>query len=37
MALDHGRDSLFRGFVDNVKSQLRHFDAIKREAAQNSD
>jgi DNA anti-recombination protein RmuC len=34
MAFDHERDCLFRGLVDNVKSQLRHFDAAKQEAAQ---
>jgi hypothetical protein len=30
---DHERDSLYRGFVDNVKSQLHHYDLTKREAA----
>ncbi|MDR2449537.1 MAG: DUF6261 family protein [Prevotellaceae bacterium] len=30
---DQERDSLYRGFVDNVKSQLHHFDPVKREAA----
>jgi hypothetical protein len=30
---DHTRDSLYRGFADNVKSNLHHFDPAKREAA----
>ena len=30
---DHERDSLYRGFADNVKSQLHHFDPTRREAA----
>jgi hypothetical protein len=30
---DHVRDGLFRGFADNVKSNLHHFDPAKREAA----
>jgi hypothetical protein len=30
---DHKRDSLYRGFADNVKSNLHHFDLARREAA----
>jgi paraquat-inducible protein B len=33
-ALDQERDRLFRGLADSVKSNLNHFDAAKRTAAQ---
>jgi hypothetical protein len=33
-ARDHERDSLVHGFTDNVKSNLRHFDPGKRQAAE---
>jgi hypothetical protein len=30
---DRKRDTIYRGFADNVKSQLQHYDHTKREAA----